>query len=1030
MKRNLLLFLAAAGMGAAIAGQPGEIDDAARRDDVSRIRALLATNAGLVKYQGKDDQTPLHVAAREGHTVAVTLLLESGADINAKDVHGCTPLHCAVYASSTPVARLLLDRGAGVNAARTDCQATPLCFAAAGTNDSLVRLLLDRGANPEGVPGSNPPPLFEAVLNARTNNAEMLLRVGARLDARNREGFTLLHVLAKKGGLEMTVWLLNHGADADLKDRPGFRPVDYVIGATNAALASLLEQHMKPRSPQSADVRVGDAGDLNQITFEGLKKFTAAQIRQALETKLSFQLAAHPQAGLDEFLTRLRILVESGYHASGFPYARALVTNGGPGAIVVRVTEGPEFKSGKIHVTCPDGVNSKALVKWLTTAAPEESRKSPLPGRPRRPEDPLWETGSPADFSPSWATQVMQQVDACLAGQGFFFPKIRVELRRDESRHVAGLEITIENEGPPGIIGAIHVAGLRRDTPAELERFLKLKEGAKFSTQRLSEALQALKNCARYRNFEIAPIPGDPSGATSNRVDLNIRVVEQEDVPRLVDPLAPQQEALLKLCRWIEQFPKRDEDFWITFTNRKGTPLSGECILSPAHGLLFNSSDADSRSPLSLGILLDANRFQCCAWASNNRLDAPVGSMGGRFTLQLKASPPGSTNRYNLLVGGGFGGNIHRADPSASPLQFETDLLPAAFLDLTTRTNTSCTIERGTLVCSNDAMVLRADARTGRLIRVDGVTDDPVWSVVCRRGIWGKDVAGFERRAAGMTNRYSPGRGVSSFLSLFIQESARLILAGSDLSTNVTARANMLAALIRLTPPEVYHPLDKIFDTNGPDGFNIPPDETEMALGKAIGKDNPMAILSYVAMRFNKGMFPRHSWPDTVMRELALISAGEGKYANAELERIFNEPSTGPIGCLTVSKLLASAGSPMSSRLFAQQGLSRLDPESFIRECNGLLAGDSGIAQSFECMTRILRQMPDTELEALANALPASEAALLRESSAALRASPEAGPMSVLGPALRNYWESSLVQHVRNSLQTVLAQQSPTKQKP
>jgi ankyrin repeat protein len=1029
MKRNLLLFLAAAGMCAAIAGQPGEIDDAARHDDVSRIRALLATNAGLVKFQGKDDQTPLHAAAREGHTAAVTLLLESGADIHAKDVHGCTPLHCAVYASSTPVARLLLEHGAGVNGARTDCQATPLCFAAAGTNDSLVRLLLDRGAHPEGVPGSNPPPLFEAVMNARTNNAGMLLRAGARLGTRNHEGFTVLHVLAKHGNMEMTAWLLDHGADADLKDRLGFRPVDYV-SATNTALAVLLEQHMKPRAPQSTDVRVGDAGDLNQIAFEGLKKFTAAQIREALETKLSFQLAAHPQAGLGEFLSRLRILVESGYHASGFPDARVIVTNGGPGAIVVRVTEGPEFRSGKIHVTCPDGVNSKELVKWLTTAAPGESRKSPLPGRPERPEDPLWETGSPANFSASWATQVVQQVDACLAAQGFLFPKTRVELRRDEDRHVAGLEITIGNEGPPGIIGAIHVTGLQRDTPAELQRFLKLKEGAKFSIQRLSEALQSLRDCARYRNFEITPVPGDPGGATSNRVDLDIRVVEQEGIPRLTDPLTPQQEALLKLCRWIGQFPKRDEDFWITFTNRTGTPLSWECILSPAHGLLFNSADIDGRSPLSLGILLDANRIQCCAWASSNRLDAPVGSMGGRFSLQLKASPPGSTNRYNLLFGGGFGTSIRRADPSASPLQFETDLLPAAFLDLTTRSNTSCTIERGTLVCSNDAMVLRADARSGRLIRVDGITDDPAWSLVCRRGIWGKDVAGFERRAAGLTNRYSPGRGVSSFLSLFVQESARLMLAEPALSTNAAARANMLAALIRLTPPEVYHPLDKIFDTNGPAGFNIPPDETELALGKAIGRDNPMAILSYVAMRFNKGMFPRHSWPDTVMRELALIAAGEGKYANAELERIFNEPSTGPIGCLTVSKLLASAGSPMSSRLFAQQGLSRLDPATFIRECNGLLTGDSGIAQSFECMTRILRQMPDAELEALADALPASEANLLRESSAALKAAPKAGPMSVLGPALQHYWEASLVQHVRNSLEAISEQQSPVKRKP
>jgi hypothetical protein len=261
---------------------------------------------------------------------------------------------------------------------------------------------------------------------------------------------------------------------------------------------------------------------------------------------------------------------------------------------------------------------------------------------------------------------------------------------------------------------------------------------------------------------------------------------------------------------------------------------------------------------------------------------------------------------------------------------------------------------------------------------------------------------------------------------MFIQESARLMLTEPASSTNAIGRANTLAALIRFTPPEVFHPLDSLFESNDPTGFNIPADETEQALGKAMGKENPMAIISYVAMRFSGGMFPKHSWPATVMRELALIAAGEGKYANAELERIFNESSTGPLGCLTVARLMASAGNPMSSRLFAQQGLSRLDPEAFIRECNGLLSGDSGLAQSFDCVRRILRQMPDTELTALANALPAPEAGLLRESAAALKASPDAAPMTVLEPALKNYWLARLQQQLRENLEKLAASPSPT----
>jgi hypothetical protein len=42
----------------------------------------------------------------------------------------------------------------------------------------------------------------------------------------------------------MAEWLLNHGADADVKNRLRFKPVDYVAGAMNAALAELLERHI------------------------------------------------------------------------------------------------------------------------------------------------------------------------------------------------------------------------------------------------------------------------------------------------------------------------------------------------------------------------------------------------------------------------------------------------------------------------------------------------------------------------------------------------------------------------------------------------------------------------------------------------------------------------------------------------------------------------------------------------------------------------------------------------------------------
>lgn len=41
--------------------------------------------------------TPLHKAAKGGHTDVIRFLLKNGANINAQDVEGATPVHKAVF---------------------------------------------------------------------------------------------------------------------------------------------------------------------------------------------------------------------------------------------------------------------------------------------------------------------------------------------------------------------------------------------------------------------------------------------------------------------------------------------------------------------------------------------------------------------------------------------------------------------------------------------------------------------------------------------------------------------------------------------------------------------------------------------------------------------------------------------------------------------------------------------------------------------------------------------------------------------
>ena len=193
--------------------------------------------------------TPLQFAAQQGDLRMASKLIAAGAELNAVGVAGRSALHFA-GGRRLDIMQLLIEKGADVNARDTE-GASPLDYAVWSGSLDAVAVLLAHGARlnePEAVTGATP--INEAAFQGHTSVVRYLLQFHPDLVLTDKRGYRPLDNAVRMGRDESAVLLL----DAEPTERQTHAFVDQLLGTAIAKdeaflVESLLKHGAVPNLP-------------------------------------------------------------------------------------------------------------------------------------------------------------------------------------------------------------------------------------------------------------------------------------------------------------------------------------------------------------------------------------------------------------------------------------------------------------------------------------------------------------------------------------------------------------------------------------------------------------------------------------------------------------------------------------------------------------------------------------------------------------------------------------------------------------
>lgn len=215
----------------------------------SLLRAGADPNAS-----GRYGGTPLAASAISKNTEMVKLLIQYGASVNFEDSMTQAPLQHSVTAGDIATVAVLLEAGADPNARRRSDNKSLITLASYKGFSDIINLLIKYGGNVNLVSNREYSALHIAAWEGHCETVRILHDNGADFDKQTADKNTPLALAAHGGHIDVIKYLLQLGCDINNVDRDGDTPLFYLVQRGSAeGVKLLLENGADPEICDSAN---------------------------------------------------------------------------------------------------------------------------------------------------------------------------------------------------------------------------------------------------------------------------------------------------------------------------------------------------------------------------------------------------------------------------------------------------------------------------------------------------------------------------------------------------------------------------------------------------------------------------------------------------------------------------------------------------------------------------------------------------------------------------------------------------------